>query len=189
MRINDLKAKAYELGGVTTTQQLKAKYGAIAQLNLSLKTSWQNAIAFLETRPVGDPAPAKTIPELKAEVYALAQVSTLKQLRAKHESLKALNFSFKTSWETALTLLTAKPQDFQAWLDSPPEEYKALFAEIESVAEEFSTKLEKAKQLGQAAYEMATSIEQLGQDAQTESNQLRREAEAAYQVAQQAQLN
>jgi len=189
MGINDLKAKAYELAGVTTTQQLKAKYGAIASLNLRLKASWQEAIAFLETNPVGDRATPKTIAELKAKVYALAQVSTPQQLKAKYESLRALNFSFKASWEKAFNLLEANQKDFQSWLDNPPEEYKALFAEIETTSEEFSTKLKRAKQLGEEAQNMATSLEQLAQEAQNEAEQMRQEAEIAYRVAQQANLN
>ncbi|MBD1874072.1 hypothetical protein H6F75_11295 [Nodosilinea sp. FACHB-131] len=189
MGINDLKARAYELAGVTTTQQLKAKYAAIDQLNLRLKASWQKAIAVLETNQPSDGTPARTIANLKAEVYTLAQVSTTQQLKTKYESLKALNFSFKTSWEQALTLLTANRQDFQAWLVNPPEEYKALFAEIETVSDSFSSQLEKAKQLGQEARAMAVSLEQLAQEAQEDAEQLQQEAEVAQQVAQQANLN
>lgn len=189
MGINELKAKAYELAGVTTTQQLKAKYTAIAQLNLRLKASWKEAIAFLETKPVSDGATAKTITALKAEVYALAQVSTPQQLKAKHESLKALNFSFKTSWEKALILLTANQQDFQAWLANPPEEYKALFAEIETTSEEFSIRLDRASQLGKEAQNMAATLQQLAQEAENEAEQMRQEAETAYRITQQAKLN
>lgn len=189
MGINDLKARAYELAGVTTTQQLKAKYKAIAPLNLRLKACWQEAIALLKTNPVGDRVNPKTITELKAEVYALAQVSTPQQLKAKYELLRAINFSSKTSWEKALNLLAANQPDFQAWLANPPEEYKALFAEIETTSEEFSTKLERAKQLGEEAQNMASSLEQLAQEAQNEAEQMRQEAEIAYRVAQQAKLN
>ncbi|MEO1070022.1 MAG: hypothetical protein AAFW95_13030 [Cyanobacteria bacterium J06638_6] len=189
MGINDLKVKAYGLAGVTTTQQLKAKYTAIARHNLRLKASWQQAIAFLETNPVSDRSPVKTITELKAEVYTLAQVSTTQQLKAKSPALGALNFSFKASWEKALTLLAASSEDFQTWLTNPPEEYKALFAEIETVSEDFSTHLEKAKQLGQEALTMAIGLEQLAQDTQAEANELRTAAETAAQQAQQAQLN
>lgn len=198
MGINDLKAKAYELAGVSTTQQLKAKYATIGALNLRLKASWQQAVDFLHTNPVSDRpidpvsdprTPAKTIADLKAEVYALAHVSTPQQLKAKYDSLGALNFSFKISWEKALDLLATSQPDFQAWLANPPEEYKALFAEIEMVSENFSNKLETAKQLGQDAHEMAVSLEQLAQSAQTEAISLRQEAENADWVAQKAKLN
>ncbi|MBD2230011.1 hypothetical protein [Phormidium tenue] len=189
MGINDLKARAYELAGVTTTQQLKAKYTAIAQLNLRLKASWQEAIVILETNPVSDGNLAKTIANLKAEVYALAQVTTTQQLKTKYEPLRALNFSFKASWEKALTLLADHTQDFQSWLANPPEEYKALFAEIETVSDSFDSKLGKTKQLGQEARAMAISLEHLAEEAQEDAEQLRQEAEIAYQAAQQANLN
>lgn len=189
MEINRLKARAYELAGVANTQQLKAKYKAIAALNLRLKASWQEAIAFLETKPVGDRATSKTTTEIKAEVYALARVSTPQQLKAQYEPLRALNFSFKTSWEKALDLLAVNQQDFQAWLANPPEEYKALFAEIETTSEEFNTRLERANRLGKEAQNMATSLEQLAQEAQNEAEQMRQEAEIAYRVTQQAKLN
>ncbi len=189
MGINDLKAQAYDLAGVTTTRQLKAKYRAIAQLNLRLKVSWQQAIALLEANPVGDATSPQTIAELKAEVYELAQVSSTQQLKAKYEPLGQLNFSFKASWQQALALIKAAPQNFQAWLTNPPEEYKALFAEIETVSDDFNTHLEKAKQLGREAHAMATSLEELAQDAQAEADDLRSAAEAAAQLAQQARLN
>ncbi|WP_017297785.1 hypothetical protein [Nodosilinea nodulosa] len=189
MGINDLKARAYELAGVTNTRRLKAKYAAIAQLNLRLKASWQEAIAVLETNLPSDNTPAKAIANLKAEVYTLAQVATTQQLKTKYEPLRALNFSFKTSWEKALTLLTTNQQDFQAWLVNPPEQYKALFAEIEAVSDSFNSKLERAKQLGQEARAMAISLEQLAEEAQEDTGQLRQEAEIAYQIAQQANLN
>lgn len=189
MGINDLKARAYKLAGVTTTQQLKAKYAAIAQLNLRLKASWQEAIAFLETKPVSDRVSPKTLGELKAEAYAIAQVSTPQQLKAKYTSLKALNFSFKTSWVKALSLLESNQKDFQSWLANPPEEYQALFAEIETTSKEFSTKLERAKQLGEDAQKMATSLEQIAQESQDESEQMWQEAKLAYRIAQQAKLN
>jgi hypothetical protein len=103
MGINDLKAKAYELAGVSDTQKLKAKYQPIGELNLRLKSSWQQVIALLEADL--QPTPAKNITDLKAEVYALAQVAQTEELKGKYPSLSSLNFSFKSSWETALNLL------------------------------------------------------------------------------------
>jgi len=78
MGINDLKAKAYELAGVSDTQQLKAKYQPIGDLNLRLKSSWQQAVALLEAGL--QPTSAKSISDLKAEVYALAQVAQTREL-------------------------------------------------------------------------------------------------------------
>lgn len=187
MGINDLRAKAYKLAGVSNTQQLKAKYQPIRELNLRHTSSWQQAIALLEADL--QPTPAKSIGDLRAEVYALAQVTQTKALKTKYPSLSALNFSFKSSWETALTLLQADQPNFQNWLENPPEEYKELFKNIESVSAEFGDKLEKAKHLGQDALAMAENLEQLAEAAQTEAEDLRKEADIAARAARQANLN
>ncbi len=189
MGINQLKAKAYALAGVTTTQQLKANYTAIAALNLRLKVSWQQVVAFLENNPPVQPNLDKTMATLKAEVYTLAGVANTQQLKARYEDFRALNFSYKAAWQTALAQLQAEPSDFQTWLANPPEEYKALFADIESVSADFNAKLDKAKALGQDARTMAEGLEQLAEDAQAEANQLRQEADLAYEVAQRSRLN
>lgn len=187
MGINDLKAKAYELAGVSNTQQLKAKYRPIGELNLRLKSSWQQVVALLEAGLQS--TPANSISHLKAEVYDLAQVAQTGELKAKYPSLSSLNFSFKSSWETALNLLQADRPDFQNWLKNPPEEYRDLFKDIESVSTEFGDKVKKAKHLGEDALEMAKSLEQLAEEAQAEAEHLRQEAETAARVAQRANLN
>ncbi|MGF1570193.1 MAG: hypothetical protein ACFCVD_19340 [Nodosilinea sp.] len=187
--IKVLKDTAYELAEVANTKQLKAKYQAIAALNLRLKTSWQQAVDFLKTNPPEDSSPPKTIAELKSEVYALAQVSTTRQLKAQCQPLRALNFSFKSSWGIAYDLLKGEQTDFLSWLDNPPQEYQELFADIKSTSEQFSTTLEKAKHLGQDAREMAQSFEEAAQAAQAEANRLKQEAMLAAQIAQQARLN
>ncbi len=187
MGINDLKAKAYELAGVSNTQQLKAKYQPIGDLNLRLKSSWQQVIALLEADL--RPTPTKSISDLKAEVHALAQVAKTRELKTKYPSLSSLNFSFKSSWETAFNLLQADRPDFQNWLKNPPEEYRDLFKDIESVSAEFGDKVKKAKHLGEDALAMAESLEQLAEEAQTEAEELRQEAETAARVARRANLN
>ncbi|MEH1857230.1 MAG: hypothetical protein V7L21_04345 [Nostoc sp.] len=48
MKLQELKAKVYELAEVTTTKQLKAKYKEIQTLDMRLKTSWQETIAILQ---------------------------------------------------------------------------------------------------------------------------------------------
>lgn len=189
MDIKELKAKAYELAGVSNTQQLKARYQTINKLNLRLKSSWQDVVDFLRTHPVANQIPPQTIHELKVAVYTLAQVSTTQELKTRYKALRTLNFSFRSSWTTALEFLNANQQDFQTWLANPPEDYKALFAEIDSASNDFRVKLEQAKILGKDARKMAESLEQLAQEAQEDVENLRGEAEIAYQVAQQAELN
>lgn len=189
MGIQALKAKAYELAGVNNTPQLKAKYRQIGQLNLRRKAAWQEAVAFLQKSPLPNQATVKTIYELKAAVYQLAQVSETQQLKANFEFLHHLNFSFKTAWETALDLLQNEQTNFETWRQNPPEEYRELFADIELTSQAFSESIEKAKALGKDAKEMAESLENLGQEAQAEAERLREEANIHFRVAQQSEFN
>ncbi|YAF97119.1 MAG: hypothetical protein AB3A66_05475 [Nodularia sp. CChRGM 3473] len=48
MKLQELKAKVYELAKVNTTKQLKAKYKEIQMLDMRLKTSWQETFAILQ---------------------------------------------------------------------------------------------------------------------------------------------
>ncbi|MCC5665241.1 hypothetical protein LC653_15280 [Nostoc sp. CHAB 5784] len=48
MKLQELKAKVYELAGVNNTKQLKAKNQEIKTLDLRLKTSWEKTIAILQ---------------------------------------------------------------------------------------------------------------------------------------------
>lgn len=187
MDTNELKAKAYELAGVSNTQKLKAQYKPIAELNLRLKSSWQQVVALLEAGL--QPTRANSISDLKVKVYDLAQVAQTGELKAKYPSLSSLNFSFKSSWKTALNLIQADQSDFQNWLKNPPEEYRDLFKDIESVSAEFGDKVKKAKHLGKNALDMAKSLEQLAEEAQAEAEYLRQEAETAARVAQRDNLN
>ncbi|MDZ7957105.1 MAG: hypothetical protein RMY34_04225 [Aulosira sp. DedQUE10] len=47
MKLQELKAKVYELAGVNTTKQLKTKYEEIQTLDMRLKTSWEKTLAIL----------------------------------------------------------------------------------------------------------------------------------------------
>ena len=48
MKLQELKAKVYELAGVNNTKQLKAKIQEIKTLDMRLKTSWKKTIAILQ---------------------------------------------------------------------------------------------------------------------------------------------
>ncbi|MBD0268527.1 MAG: hypothetical protein ICV77_09565 [Cyanobacteria bacterium Co-bin8] len=189
MELPALKTEVYQLAGVNNTRQLKARYQPLAALNLRLKSSWAEALEFLRANPETRSARPKTLSELKAEVYALAQVTTPRQLKAKVAATKTLNFSQKASWEKALALLQPSPTTFQDWLNQPSEEYKDLFAEIDSATTDLSKAIDKAQQLGQEAQEMAVELEKQTVEAQEEAALLRQEIEAARRIAQQAELN
>ncbi|MEH2329626.1 hypothetical protein [Nostoc sp.] len=48
MKLQELKAKVYELAGVNNTKQLKAKNKEIKTLDMRLKASWEKTIAILQ---------------------------------------------------------------------------------------------------------------------------------------------
>jgi CRISPR/Cas system-associated endonuclease Cas3-HD len=48
MKLQELKAKVYQLAQVSTTQQLKAKYEAIQTLDMRRKASWERALAIVQ---------------------------------------------------------------------------------------------------------------------------------------------
>ncbi|MDZ8187191.1 MAG: hypothetical protein RMX96_20380 [Nostoc sp. ChiSLP02] len=48
MKLQELKAKVYQLAKVNTTKQLKAKYQEIQTLDMRLKTSWQATLAIVQ---------------------------------------------------------------------------------------------------------------------------------------------
>ena len=48
MKLQELKAKVYELAGVNNTKQLKAKNKEIKTLDMRLKVSWEKTIAILQ---------------------------------------------------------------------------------------------------------------------------------------------
>lgn len=53
MKLQELKAKVYELAGVNNTKQLKAKNQDIKTLDMRLKTSWEKTLAILQ-KPQGE---------------------------------------------------------------------------------------------------------------------------------------
>jgi hypothetical protein len=48
MKLQELKAKVYELAELETTQQLKAKYQGIKTLDMRLKASWEKALVMIQ---------------------------------------------------------------------------------------------------------------------------------------------
>ncbi|UIE36014.1 hypothetical protein [Leptodesmis sichuanensis] len=48
MKLVELKAKVYELSGVDTTQQLKAKYKDLKTLDMRRKDAWMKALSILQ---------------------------------------------------------------------------------------------------------------------------------------------
>ena len=127
--------------------------------------------------------------ELRAQVYELAEVTTTQQLKAKYEEIRSLDMRRKISWEKALAIVQTQQDELQNWLENPPDEYKELFAEIESTAKTFDQKLVEARQLHQEVNAMADSLEELASECQDEADRLKQEVKAARRIAKQARMN
>ncbi|MBD2095940.1 hypothetical protein H6F90_12355 [Trichocoleus sp. FACHB-591] len=127
--------------------------------------------------------------ELKAQVYKLAEVSTVQQLKAKHESLKALDMRRKVSWQEALVLVKTHQDEFQNWLANPPDEYKELFSEIDSTSQEYNRKVAEANQIAAELITIASDLEELAKEHQGEADSLKREVRAARRTSKHAELN
>jgi hypothetical protein len=99
--------------------------------------------------------------ELKSYVYALAGVSTTKALKLAQPDFGRFDFRRKSSWLTAQArLIQSCPdtQTFAQWLDEPPEEYRELFAEINTTASAFEQGIQV---LRNASHEFRTAAEEL----------------------------
>lgn len=127
--------------------------------------------------------------ELKAKVYELSEVTTIGQLKAKYEDIKTLDMRRKISWEKALTVVRQQQDEFQNWLENPPEEYQDLFAEIEAVSHEYQQKLIETEKFGKEVIALASSLEELAKECQAEADCLKQEVEVARRTKKQAELN
>lgn len=127
--------------------------------------------------------------ELKTQVFELAEVETTQQLKAKCAALRSLDMRYTASWEKALTVLKPSDSEFQAWLENPPEEYREVFAEIDTTAKQFDQVLTQARQLGQDINAIAESLEESVADLEAEAEQLQQEIEVGRRVAKQAERN
>ena len=127
--------------------------------------------------------------KLKATVYEIAKVKTIRQLKTKYEDLKPLDMRRKASWEQALAIAQQHQENLANWLENPPDEYKELFAEIERVSGDYDNQLALLKQKQQAVISIADDLEALADEVQGEGDRLKHEVEVARQIAQQADLN
>lgn len=125
--------------------------------------------------------------ELKSKVYQLAEVTTTKQLKAQYKEIKPLDLRYKASWEKALTHLQrsleskdatpvdskdATATDFEKWLDSPPAEYKELFAEAGAALASFGKKLDQTRTLTKTAKAMVASLDEFAEATVEEAQRL-----------------
>ncbi|NEP53697.1 MAG: hypothetical protein F6K65_34815 [Moorea sp. SIO3C2] len=192
MKFIDLKLKVLTLADVQNSQELKRCYSEARSLNLSYRKSWEALLTAFQAEDKPERIFKPNISELKTHVLNLANVETAKQLKQHYAVLKKLDFRYYSAWETALsTLNQADPinSNFQKWLESPPEEYKELFQEIEDVSEALKQSIKKGKKLVDETQEIADNIITAAQDAQSEVDSMKREIVTARNAQQQAELN
>ena len=114
------------------------------------------------------------LPELKKEVYQLAQVKTTKKLKVLRSEFASLDFRRKASWQTALTALKGD-ESFEEWRSNPPEKYKEIFKEIDDASNEHETNLANAKKAFQNLEDSIHELDQLTKDSKEEASDLRQE--------------
>lgn len=121
------------------------------------------------------PSSSPKLAELKLHVYALAGVSSTKALKSSHPEFASLDFRRKSSWlkaEEALAQPQGEKQLFEQWLSEPPEEYRELFAEINTVSSAYHQGIDN---LREASRELLSAAEYLERQANAAL-----EAEAAH---------
>lgn len=129
------------------------------------------------------------IQELKTKVYELSSLNTIPQLKAKYSGLKVLDMRKKSSWEVALEVVRQQENEFEQWLENPPEEYKDLFSEITKTSYNYDRKSAKTKQLVQEVLSMSSSIEDLSEEFQEETSQLLQSLTTKAKVSEKSKLN
>jgi hypothetical protein len=107
------------------------------------------------------PSSSPKLAELKLHVYALAGVSSTRALKLSHPEFASLDFRRKNSWlkaEEALAQPHGDEQTFEQWLSVPPEEYRELFAEINTASSAYQQGIEN---LREASRELLSAAEDL----------------------------
>lgn len=127
--------------------------------------------------------------DLKAKVYELAKVNTTKQLKTKYKEIQTLDMRLKSSWQETLAILQKSQSEYEEWLENPPEEYKELFSEITEVLEKYDQKSAQTKNLAQEIVSIANNLEELAEESQNESEQIKQELEVTKRILKKARLN
>lgn len=127
--------------------------------------------------------------ELKSKAYALAEVETTQQLKAKYEEIKPLDMRRTASWETAISVIQKQKPEFEQWLENPPEEYKELFAEISEASQKYDEKSAEVKRLTRKVQLTADQLEELSTEYQSEANQIEKEVKRSKRISEHARRN
>ncbi len=114
-----------------------------------------------------------SLADLKGQVFALAKVSSTKELKRTNVDLCHLDFRLKASWRSALEVLQQAGAAMAEWERNPPEEYKELFAEIDQAAAAYSASIEQGLKLSSQLRDAADDLEALSGELQQEAEELK----------------
>lgn len=140
-----------------------------------------------KARPAGQTQP--TLADLKRQVFALAKVSSTKELKRTNMDLRPLDFRLKVSWCSALEVLQKAAAAYPDWSTNPPEEFKELFADIDQAAAAFSTTIDEGLKLSSQLRQAADDLESLSGELLEEAEELKTIAQASRRQSRARQLN
>ena len=118
-------------------------------------------------------APTTPLADLKRAVFALAKVSSTKELKRQNVDLHHLDFRRKVSWSQALTVLQKAQEAYPDWHHNPPEEYRELFSAIDAASDAYARSIEKGLQLSEELERAADDLEALSGELQQEAEELK----------------
>ncbi|CAK6698270.1 hypothetical protein VB716_00340 [Synechococcus sp. CCY9201] len=114
-----------------------------------------------------------TLADLRRQVFALATVTSTKELKRANVDLRHLDFRFKASWSSALTVLQQAAAAYPDWDTNPPEEYRELFAEIDQAAAAYSASIDQGLKLSAQLRHAADDLEALSGELLEEAEELK----------------
>jgi len=135
------------------------------------------------------PNQVSTLKNLKAEVYALANVATTQQLKALRAEWRSLDLRRKSNWQLIHAQLQQTSGDFEAWLANPPEEYRELFSQIADVTTAYGSSIAEGQRLSSELQLAAEELEKLSSYCRSEVETLKQQSQTARRQAKARRLN
>lgn len=117
--------------------------------------------------------PTPPLADLKRAVFALAKVSSTKELKRQNLDLRHLDFRRKVSWSQALAVLQKAEEAYPDWHHNPPEEYRELFSAIDAASDAYARSIEKGLRLSKELERAADDMEALSGELQDEAAELK----------------
>jgi len=127
--------------------------------------------------------------ELKAEVFALAGVSTTTALKRGNVDLAHLDFRRKVCWQEAAEILRAGAKAIADARSNPPEDLRELFDAIDEASAAYGAAIEAGFELSRQVRRSADDLEALSAELLDDADELRGQQQASRKQSRQRQLN